>query len=121
MRTESRFEQYDLNLRLPDPLLPRNRRYVVEERMGSKGDVLIPLDRKEVEALADQLKEAAYDSVAVGLLHAYANDAHERMVGDVLAEKLPGVMISLSSEVSLQMREYERFNTTIATVLSSNR
>lgn len=114
MRTESRFEQYDLNLRLPDPLLPRNRRYVVEERMGSKGDVLIPLDRKEVEALADQLKEAAYDSVAVGLLHAYANDAHERMVGDVLAEKLPGVMISLSSEVSPQMREYERFNTTIA-------
>lgn len=114
MRTESRFEQYDLNLRLPEPLLPRNRRYVINERMGSKGDVLIPLDRAEVEALADELKEARYDSIAVGLLHAYANDAHERMVGEVLAEKLPDVMVSLSSEVSPQMREYERFNTTIA-------
>lgn len=114
MRTESRFEQYDLNLRLPEPLLPRNRRYVLTERMGSKGDVLIPLDRAEIEELAGQLKAAAYQSIAVGLLHAYANDAHERMVAEVLAEKLPGVMISLSSEVSPQMREYERFNTTIA-------
>jgi N-methylhydantoinase A len=114
MRTESRFEQYDLNLTLPEPLLPRNRRYVVSERMGARGDVLIPLDRAEVEALADALREAAYDSIAVGLLHSYVNDAHERLVAEVLAERLPGVMISLSSQVSPQMREYERFNTTIA-------
>lgn len=114
MRTESRFEQYDLNLRLPEPLLPRNRRYVLSERMGSKGDVLIPLDRAEIEGLAEQLKAAEYESIAIGLLHAYANDDHERMVAEVIAEKLPGVMISLSSEVSPQMREYERFNTTIA-------
>lgn len=114
MRTESRFEQYDLNLRLPDPLLPRNRRYVVEERMGARGDVLIPLDRAEIEALADELAEAQYESIAVGLLHSYVNDSHERMVRDVLAEKMPGAMISLSSEVSPQMREYERFNTTVA-------
>ena len=114
MRTESRFEQYDLNLRLPDPLLPRNRRYVVTERMEATGRVLIPLDRAEVEALAEELAAAEYESVAVGLLHAYANDAHERMVAEVLAEKLPGVMVSLSSQVSPQMREYERFNTTIA-------
>ncbi len=114
MRTESRFEQYDLNLKLPDPLLPRNRRYVVSERLDARGNVLIPLDQAEVEALAEELKQAAYDSVAVGLLHSYTNDAHERMVAQVLAEKLPGVMVSLSSEVSPQMREYERFNTTIA-------
>ena len=114
MRTESRFEQYDLNLSLPDPLLPRNRRYVVEERLDAHGDVLVPLDRAAVEALADELAAASYESVAVGLLHSYVNDAHERMVAEVLAEKLPGVMVSLSSEVSPQMREYERFNTTIA-------
>ncbi|MEM0949909.1 MAG: hydantoinase/oxoprolinase family protein [Pseudomonadota bacterium] len=114
MRTESRFEQYDLNLRLPEPLLPRNRRYVVRERMDANGDVLVPLDRAEVEALADALREARYESVAIGLLHAYANDAHERMIAEVLAERLPDMMVSLSSEVSPQMREYERFNTTIA-------
>lgn len=114
MRTESRFEQYDLNLRLPDPLLPRNRRLVVTERMGAQGRVLIPLDRAEVEALADEMAVAEYESVAVGLIHAYANDAHERLIAEVLAERLPGVMVSLSSRVSPQMREYERFNTTIA-------
>lgn len=114
MRTESRFEQYDLNLTLPEPLLPRNRRYTVKERMDARGRVLIPLDRAEVEALADELREAGYESVAVGLLHSYVNDAHERLIHEVLAERLPGAMVSLSSEVSPQMREYERFNTTIA-------
>jgi N-methylhydantoinase A len=114
MRTESRFEQYDLNLSLPEPLLPRNRRYTVKERMDARGGVLLPLDRAEVESLADELRDAGYESIAVGLLHAYVNDAHERMIQEVLAERLPGAMISLSSEVSPQMREYERFNTTIA-------
>jgi N-methylhydantoinase A len=114
MRTESRFEQYDLNLNLPEPLLARNRRYVLNERMDALGDPLIPLERAEVETLADQLKAAAYESVAVGLLHSYVNDAHERMVRDVLTERLPDAMVSISSEVSPQMREYERFNTTIA-------
>jgi N-methylhydantoinase A len=114
MRTESRFEQYDLNLKLPDPLLPRERRYVLEERIGASGEVLIPLTRAAVEQLADELAPANYESIAVGLLHSYVNDAHEKMVRDVLGEKLPGVLVSLSSEVSPQMREYERFNTTIA-------
>ncbi len=114
MRTESRFEQYDLNLLLPEPLLPRNRRYVVTERMDADGGVLIPLEEAQVAALAGELAAANYESVAIGLLHSYANGAHERAVRDILADRLPGVMISLSSEVSPQMREYERFNTTIA-------
>lgn len=114
MRTESRFEQYDLNLKLPEPLLPRNRRYVVDERMDASGNPLIALQQDEVDALADTLGQAGYESIAVGLLHAYVNDSHERMIAEVLARKLPDVMVSLSSEVSPQMREYERFNTTIA-------
>ena len=114
MRSESRFEQYDLNLTLPEPLLPRNRRYTVAERIGARGDVLIALDRAEVEALTDTLREAGYQSIAVGLLHSYANPAHERLIRSVLEKHLPGVMISLSSEVSPQMREYERFTTTVA-------
>ncbi|WP_411976379.1 hydantoinase/oxoprolinase family protein [Sulfitobacter faviae] len=114
MRTESRFEQYDLNLNLPEPLLPRQMRYTVEERVDASGAVLHPLDRAEVEALADRIAEAGYESVAVGLIHSYLNDAHERMVREVLEERLPGVMVSISSEVSPQMREYERFNTVVA-------
>ncbi|MFK7894064.1 MAG: hydantoinase/oxoprolinase family protein [Granulosicoccus sp.] len=114
MRTESRFEQYDLNLTLPEPLLPRNRRYVVSERLQADGSVLVPIQRGDVEALAETLGEAGYDSIAVGLLHSYVNAAHEQLIAEVLAEKLPDVMVSLSSDVSAQMREYERFNTTIA-------
>jgi N-methylhydantoinase A len=114
MRTESRFEQYDLNLVLPEPLLARNRRYTVTERMDADGNVLIALDTQEVETLAAELALANYESVAVGLLHSYVNDAHERQIAQILADRLPGVMVSLSCEVSPQIREYERFNTTIA-------
>ncbi|NKB54014.1 MAG: hydantoinase/oxoprolinase family protein [Rhizobiaceae bacterium] len=114
MRTESRFEQYDLNLNLPEPLLPRYRRYSVEERVDASGNVLIALDRKEVEKVADQLAEAGYVSVAVGLIHSYANDTHEKMIREVLQQKLPNAMVSISCEVSPQMREYERFNTVVA-------
>ena len=114
MRTESRFEQYDLNLTLPAPLLTREHRYVVNERMDANGKILIPLQKAEIDALAERLVQFGYDSIAVGLLHSYANDSHEKMIGKALAVRLPDVMISLSSEVSPQMREYERFNTTIA-------
>ena len=114
MRTESRFEQYDLNLSLPEPLLPRHRRFVLEERVAASGEVLIPLDQTEVESLIDEIAEAGFESIAVGFLHSYLEDAHEKMVREVIARKLPDVMVSLSCEVSPQMREYERFNTTIA-------
>ena len=114
MRTESRFEQYDLNLKLPDPLLPRNRRYAVSERIDALGNVLVPLDISEIEALALELGDAGYESIAVGLLHSYVNDSHEQSIARILSAALPDVMVSLSSQVSPQMREYERFNTTIA-------
>ncbi len=114
MRTESRFEQYDLNLNLPDPLLPRHMRFTVGGRMDANGAVLIDIDRAEVEAVVDQIAAAGFESVAVGLIHSYLNPAHEKLVREVLAEKLPDVAVSISSEVSPQMREYERFNTVVA-------
>ena len=58
MRSESRFEQYDLNLTLPEPLLPRQQRYTVKERIGASGDVLIPLQRSEVESLVEQIEDS---------------------------------------------------------------
>ena len=112
MRTESRFEQYDLNLSLPLPLIARNHRHVLHERIDAGGNILIPLNKTEVEALALSLH--GYDSFAVGLLHSYLNPVHERMIREVLQLVHPGVSVSLSSDVSPQMREYERFNTTCA-------
>ncbi|MCF2903404.1 hydantoinase/oxoprolinase family protein [Octadecabacter sp. CECT 8868] len=114
MRTESRFEQYDLNLELPAPLLPRHMRYTVPGRMDATGSELLPLTREDIEPVVEQIAQAGYESVAVGLIHSYLNDAHEKLVRDVLSERLPDVMVSLSSEVSPQMREYERFNTVVA-------
>ena len=89
MRTESRFEQYDLNLTLPEPLLPRQSRFTVAERVDALGEILIPLDPSEIEAVADQIAEGGYTSIAVGLIHSYLNDHHERMVREVLAKR-PG-------------------------------
>jgi N-methylhydantoinase A len=114
MRTESRFEQYDLNLTLPEPLLPRQCRYTLPGRMDASGAELVPLTRAQIEPVVAQIATAGYQSVAVGLIHSYLNDTHERLVRDVLAEMLPEVMVSLSCEVSPQMREYERFNTVVA-------
>ncbi|PTX54187.1 N-methylhydantoinase A [Litoreibacter ponti] len=114
MRTESRFEQYDLNLQLPEPLLPRHMRFTVQGRIDANGAVLVDIDRAEVEAVVDRIAEAGFESVAVGLIHSYLNPAHEELVRDVLTEKLPDVAVSISSEVSPQMREYERFNTVVA-------
>ncbi|MDC1297617.1 hydantoinase/oxoprolinase family protein, partial [Octadecabacter sp.] len=114
MRTESRFEQYDLNLTLPEPLLPRQMRYTVPGRMDASGTELIPLTRAYIEPVVEKIAAAGYDSIAVGLIHSYLNDSHERLVGEVLADMMPDAMVSLSSEVSPQMREYERFNTVVA-------
>ena len=107
MRTESRFEQYDLNLNLPEPLLPRQSRLTLAERVDASGAVLVSPELADIESLADQINVAGFESVAVGFLHSYANPLHERMVRDVLLRRLPDIMISLSSDVSPQMREYE--------------
>ena len=114
MRTESRFEQYDLNLILPEPLLPRQRRYTVPGRMDANGAEIMALSRADIEPVIAQIAAAGYESVAVGLIHSYLNDRHEKMVAELLSDRLPHVMVSLSCEVSPQMREYERFNTVVA-------
>lgn len=114
MRTENRFEQYDLNITLPKPLISRPDRYTVNERISSKGEVLKPLNLQEVEELADQISQSDYESIAVGFMHSYLNGSHEQQVREVLQSRMPNVSISISSEVSPQMREFERFNTVCA-------
>ena len=114
MRTESRFEQYDLNLTLPLPLIARQHRYVINERMSANGEILIPINKSEILKLIKTISKQGYQSIAVGLIHSYANDSHEKYLKKILTKHLPETMISISSEVSPQMREYERFNTVCA-------
>jgi N-methylhydantoinase A len=111
---ESRYDQYDLNIVLPEPLIPRALRLTVPERLDNEGRVLLPLDEAAVVALVPTLMAEKIESIAVGYLHAFVNSDHERRTRDILAHHLPDVPVSLSSEVSPEMREWERFSTTAA-------
>ncbi len=111
---ESRYDQYDLNIVLPEPLVPRYLRLPVPERMDNTGRVLLPLDEAAVRALVPLLKREAVESIAVGLLHGFVNPAHERRIRAILGEDLPGIAVTLASEVSPEMREWERFSTAAA-------
>ncbi|MBI3199526.1 MAG: hydantoinase/oxoprolinase family protein, partial [Rhodospirillales bacterium] len=111
---EHRFEQYDIYMERPEPLVPRDLRFGVPERVASDGAVLLPLDEQSVRKLASELKRLKIEAVAVCFLHSFTNEAHERRAGAILAEELPDVAISLSCEVCPEIREYERASTTIA-------
>ena len=111
---ESRYDQYDIMIEKPAPLVPRNLRLPVAERVDLTGRVLKPLDEGMVEALVPELETAEIESVAIGYMHAYANPNHERRTRDLLAARLPDMSFSISSEVCPEIREYERFTTTSA-------
>jgi N-methylhydantoinase A len=114
MRTESRFEQYDLDIVLPEPLVPRRDRFVLDERVAADGTVLKALDLAEVDALCAHVVAAGFESVAIGFIHSYVHPDHERRVRDRLRAMAPDLAVSISSEVSPQMREFPRFNTVCA-------
>ena len=113
-RTESRFEQYDLDIELPAPLVERKDRFVVPERIGARGEVLLPFDEQAARDVVARVVDGGYGSVAVGLMHSYRNPDHERRFRELLLEASDGIAVSLSCEVSPQMREFERFNTVCA-------
>ena len=114
IRNESRYDQYDLNIDLPKPLVPRALRFPVSERMNAYGNILLPLDEKGIESLVPTLMSEEVQSIAVGYLHSYANGAHEQRTREILLANLPNVEITLSSEVSPELREYERISTACA-------
>ena len=113
MRTESRFSQYDLNIQLPVPLIPREHRFTVKGRIDAQAQELQPLDEAALQQLADVVDSGGFESVAIGFIHSYLNASHEQRARDILATRLD-LPISISSEVSPQMREFERFNTVCA-------
>ena len=114
MRNENRFEQYDINIELPTPLVPRSQRLVVSERIGADGRILKPLNEDEVRALIPHLLEKEIQSVAVGFLHSYRNNSHEQRAREIICAEAPELDVTLSSEVSPEMREFERISTACA-------
>jgi N-methylhydantoinase A len=114
IRHENRFEQYDVNIDLPPPLVPRRLRLPIRERIDAQGEVLVPLDESSVARAIEALAAQQVEAVAVGLLHSFTNPDHERRVGDAIARRLPELAVTLSCEVSPEMREYERFSTACA-------
>jgi N-methylhydantoinase A len=103
---------YDLTRDRPPPLVPRELRFTVRERMGPDG-VLVPLDRDSLRAAVDACRDAGVEAVAVCLLFGFLHPEHERRVGAALREALPDVHVSLSCEVLPELREYERCSTTV--------
>ncbi len=111
---EHRFEQYDLYMERPAPLVERDLRLEVPERLAADGSVLLDLDENALLALTSVLKARQIDAVAISFLHSYINPAHEERARDLLAAAMPGLAITLSSEVCREIREYERTSTTVA-------
>ncbi|MBU2983681.1 hydantoinase/oxoprolinase family protein [Lentibacter algarum] len=114
MAMENRFEQYDINIVKPKPLVDRTLRLPIPERMSAQGDVLMDIDEAAVAAVVPTLKAAGIESVAIMFLNAYANREHEDRAAAILSKLMPGMPISLSSDVAPEIREYERSCTTVA-------
>jgi len=104
---------YDPLYEKPPALSPRKWRYEVAERLDHKGNVLTALDEASVLEVIGRIRDSGVEAVAVCLLHSYANPAHERRIGELLAEHLPGMYVSLSVDVLPEIREYERTSTTV--------
>ena len=114
IRTEGRYDLYDLGIQYPEPLVPREHCFGVVERVSAHGQVMTPLDEAGVKRIAERLVALGIKSVAVCLLHAYKYPQHEQRVGQILAEHAPAVSVSLSSGVCPEVREYDRASTTVA-------
>ncbi len=110
---ERRYDQYDINIGQPDRIVPRDRVFGVRERINAAGEVIEALDEASVADAIERLLKAGVESVAVCLLHSYKNPAHEHRVRERLGERLPGLPVSLSAEVSPELREFDRLCTTV--------
>ena len=115
MGYEKRFDAYDINLEGPPELVPRPWRLTVRERIAADGSVLMGLHEDDVRAAGEQMRDGHIEAVAIGFMHAWAHPSHEERAHHILASILgPQVSICLSSQVCPEIREYERFSTTVA-------
>jgi N-methylhydantoinase A/oxoprolinase/acetone carboxylase beta subunit len=110
---EKRFDAYDLQIQFPEPIVPRYLRLEVDERLHATGVVLTPLNEEAAREAIQSLLDEGCESIAVCLLHAYRNPAHEQRLREIVAEMAPAMPITLSSDVLPEMKEYERTTTTV--------
>ena len=113
MRRETRYDDYDLTIEFPDPLVPRRRRREAAERVLADGTVRVPLDEAGTRSLLANLQGEEIEALAVCLLHSWANPRHEERIGELAADTLPAIPVSLSCRVQPEIREYERMVTTV--------
>ena len=111
---ETRYDQYNVFLEKVTPLIPRDRRLCLSERIDINGHVILKLNELAIPELVHNLEAAGVESIAIGFLHAYANPAHEQTVGLKLGDLMPDIPITLSSEVCPEIREFERLSTAAA-------
>jgi N-methylhydantoinase A len=110
-RNGSRPDVYSLTPPRPQELVPRERRFEVRERIASTGEVVVPLTPDEVTRVVEEVVHSKPEAVAVCLLFGFIADQHERLLGKALREALPGVPVTLASEVAREFREYPRMST----------
>jgi len=110
-RNGSRPDVYSLTPPRPQELVPRERRFEVRERIASTGEVVVPLTPDEVTRVVEEVVRSKPEAVAVCLLFGFIADQHERLLGKALREALPGVPVTLASEVAREFREYPRMST----------
>ena len=104
---------YDLYYQKPLPLVERRLRFEVKERVSFQGKVLVRLDMSDVEQVVERVAKEGVRSVAISLIHSYANPEHEALIANALRARIPNLNLSVSSEVLPEMREYERTSTTV--------
>src|SRR5207244_11325398 len=109
----NRPDMYNLCSRKPPPFVPRRHRFEVRERDDRRGGVLVPLELDDLEPIVEACRRDGIEAVAVCLLHSYAHPAHEQAVRDALRAGLPGVPLTISSEITREWREYERSSTAV--------
>lgn len=112
--SDMRYDMYDLAIEFPEPLVPRNWRLGISERITADNKVLQKPNAAEIRRKVRSLVSAGVNSVAVCFLHSYRNPAHERLVANLLAKEFPNIEVSISSAVAPEIREYERAVTTVA-------
>ena len=110
---ESRFDQYDILIDKTMSLVPRKHRYVIDERTDVNGSIITSINKDQFYNLITKIKNEKFESIAVGFLHSYANPENEKILKTFLTNELPDVEVSVSSDVCPEIREYERFTTTV--------
>ncbi len=111
---EVRYDLYDLDIQMPKPLVDREHRFELRERVAADGVVLTVPEQAEIDSVIAKLKDSGAQSVAVAFLHACVNPENEILVGEAIKDALPDMAISLSSRVAREIREYERTTTATA-------